>query len=91
MRTDGLASLKTRLRELDRAGRITVRVRLGVGEGAQLAELYREGEVLSREQEGDYYDVVVRLEPSQAARLRQTGMTVSDAPTERMRLRKASG
>jgi GTP-binding protein HflX len=91
MRTDGLASLKARLRELDRAGRITVRVRLGVGEGARLAELYREGEVLSREQEGEYYDLVVRLEPSQAARLRQTGMNVSDAPAERMRLRKASG
>jgi GTP-binding protein HflX len=85
MRTDGLASLKARLRELDRAGRITVRIRLGVGEGARLAELYREGEVLSREQEGDYYDVVVRLEPAQAARLRQTGMNVSDAPAERMR------
>jgi GTPase len=91
MRTDGLASLKARLRELDRAGRVTVRVRLGVGEGARLAELYREGEVLSREQEGDQYQLVVRLEPSQAARLRQNGMDVTETPTERLRLRKASG
>jgi GTP-binding protein HflX len=91
MRTDGLASLKARLRELDRAGRVTVRVRLGVGEGARLAELYREGEVLSREQEGDQYQLVVRMEPSQAARLRQNGMDVSETPAERLRLRKASG
>jgi hypothetical protein len=31
------------------------------------------------------------LEHSQAARLRQIGMNVSDAPAERMRLRRASG
>jgi GTP-binding protein HflX len=91
MRTEGLGSLKVRLRELDRAGRVTVRVRLGVGEGARLAELYREGEVLSREQEGDQYQLVVRLDPSQAARLRQNGMDVTETPMERLRLRKASG
>jgi GTP-binding protein HflX len=91
VRTDGTASLKARLRELERAGRVTVRVRLGVGEGARLAELYREGDVLSREQHGDSYDVVVRLEPSTAARLRQGGVKVLDEGVENVRLRKASG
>src|SRR5919112_2082867 len=50
MRTDGLAQLKTRLRELDRAGRVSIRVRVPLADGARLAELYREGEVLSRDQ-----------------------------------------
>ena len=57
MRTDGLASLKARLRELERAGRPTVRVRLPVTDGARLAALYREGEVLSREDGGEACDV----------------------------------
>jgi GTP-binding protein HflX len=43
MRTDGLAALKGRLRELERAGRVTVVVRVPVSDGAQLAALYREG------------------------------------------------
>jgi GTP-binding protein HflX len=70
---------------------VTLRVRLDVADGARLAELYREGEVLSREQDGERYEVVVRLDPSRAARLRQNGMEVVDTPAERMRLRKASG
>ena len=52
MRTDGLAPLKARLRELDRAGRVAVKVRVPLAEGARLAELYREGEVLSRDRGG---------------------------------------
>ena len=91
MRTDGLASLKSRLRELDRAGRVTVRVRLGIGDGARLAELYREGEVLNREQDGESYEVLVRMEPSKAARLRQSGFEVVEKPVEPMRLKRASG
>ena len=49
---DGLASLKARLRELERAGRPTVRVRVPVADGARLAALYRDGEVLAREEDG---------------------------------------
>jgi GTP-binding protein HflX len=91
MRTDGLTQLKTRLRELDRAGRVSVRVRVSLADGARLAELYREGEVLSREQNGNWYELLVRLEPSRVERLRQAGLEVMDQRVERVRLRKASG
>ena len=90
-RTDRLASLKARLRELDRAGRVTVRVRLGIGDGARLAEVYREGEVLNREQDGDNYELLVRMEPSKVARLRQAGLEVLERPVEPVRLKRASG
>jgi GTPase len=91
MRTDGLASLKARLRELERAGRVAVKVRLPLAEGARLAELYREGEVLSRDQVGESYEIMVRLEPSKLERLRRAGMEVINGTVERVRLRKASG
>jgi GTPase len=91
MRTDGLASLKARLRELERAGRVAVKVRLPLAEGARLAELYREGEVLSRDQVGESYEIMVRLEPSKLERLRRAGMEVINGAAERVRLRKASG
>ena len=91
MKTDGLAPLKARLRELDRAGRVSIRARVPLADGARLAELYREGEVLSREQDGEYYELLVRLDPAILARLRQGGLEVSETPVERVRLRKASG
>ena len=91
MRTEGLAQLKSRLRELDRAGRVSVRVRLAMSEGARLAELYREGEVLSREQDGEWYEILVRMEPSRLDRLRRDGLEVMEAAPDRVRLRKASG
>jgi GTPase len=91
MRTDGLAQLKIRLRELDRAGRVAVRVRVPLVEGARLAELYREGEVLSREEVGEAYEVLIRLEPSRLDRLRREGLDLIDDRAERVRLRRASG
>ena len=91
MRTDGLAPLKARLRDLDRAGRVSIRVRVPLADGARLAELYREGEVLSREQDGECYELLVRMDPATVARLRQSGLQVSESPVERIRLRKASG
>ena len=91
MRTDGLAQLKTRLRELDRAGRVSVLVRVPLADGARLAELYREGEVLTREQVGDAYQLLVRLDPSRMARLRQAGLEVVEGAGERVRLRRVSG
>jgi GTP-binding protein HflX len=91
MRTDGLAQLKTRLRELDRVGRVSIRVRVPVAEGARLAELYREGEVLSREETGEYYELLVRLDPARLDRLRRSGLAVIDGAGETVRLRKASG
>jgi GTPase len=91
MRTDGLALLKARLRELDRAGRVAVRVRLPIADGARMAELYREGEVLSRDQNEAFNELVVRLEPWQVERLRSSGLEVADLHDERLRLRRASG
>jgi len=91
MRTDGLAQLKGRLRELDRAGRVSIRVRVPMAEGARLAELYREGEVLSREQDGEWYELLVRMDPSRLDRLRRDGLDVMEGAGDSVRLRKASG
>jgi GTPase len=76
MRTSGLAPLKSALRELERAGRPTVRVRLPISDGARLAALYRDGEVLSRQEDGAALDVVVRLHRWQVDRLRAEGAEV---------------
>ncbi|HEX6616019.1 MAG TPA: GTPase HflX [Gemmatimonadales bacterium] len=76
MRTDGIASLKARLRELDRRGRTTVRVRIPATDGARLAELYREGEVLARDDHDGTLDLRVRLDPWQVNRLQQEGVEV---------------
>jgi GTP-binding protein HflX len=76
MRTDGLTALKGRLRELDRAGRTTIRVSLSLGDGAGLAELYREGEVLGVTQADGHQVVTVRLESWQIDRLRRDGRDV---------------
>jgi GTP-binding protein HflX len=75
-RTDGLSALKVRLRELDRAGRVTVVVRVPVSDGAALAALYREGEVLGVRSAGVEQEVTVRLEGWQADKLRAAGRVV---------------
>jgi GTP-binding protein HflX len=79
MRTSGLAPLKNVLRERERAGRPTGRVRLPISDGARLAALYREGEVLSRQEDGTALDIVVRLDRWQVDRLRAEGVDVVDA------------
>jgi GTPase len=76
MRTSGLAPLKVVLREMERAGRPTVRVRLLISDGARLAALYRDGEVLSRQEDGAGLQVVVRLDRWQVDRLRGEGVEV---------------
>jgi GTP-binding protein HflX len=76
MRTSGLAPLKAVLREMERAGRPTVRVRLPISDGARLAALYRDGEVLSRQEDGAALDVMVRLVRWQVDRLRGEGVEV---------------
>jgi GTP-binding protein HflX len=90
MRTNGLAPLKAVLRELDRAGRPAVRVRIPVADGARLAALYREGEVISREQGESAYDVIVRLDRWQVERLQREGVEVTAAVDSRV-MRRASG
>src|SRR3954463_4133205 len=76
MRTDGLNPLKAHLRELARAGQMTVVVRLPLTDGAGLAALYREGEVLGIVQEGGSNEVTVRLDSWRAERLREQGREV---------------
>jgi GTP-binding protein HflX len=79
MRTSGLVPLKAVLREKERAGRQTVRVRVPVADGARLAALYRDGEVLSRQENGAALEVTVRLDRWQVERLRGEGVEVADA------------
>jgi GTPase len=90
MRTEGLAALKAALRDLERTGRPTVRVRVPMADGARLAALYREGEVLSRSQSETDYELVVRLDNWQVARLREAGVEVT-AFEESAGRRKVSG
>lgn len=93
MRTGGLTALKTALRDMERIGRPTVRVRFPVSDGARLAALYREGEVLSRSQSDTDYELTVRLDGWQVARLREEGVKV--APVDEGRgaagIRRVSG
>jgi GTP-binding protein HflX len=83
MRTDGLGGLKARLRELHRAGRVTVVVRIPVADGAGLAALYRDGEVLGVTPVGEHQEVTVRLKPWRVEKLREQGASfaVPSAPT----------
>jgi GTP-binding protein HflX len=90
MRTDGLAALKTALRDLERVGRPTVRVKVPLADGARVAALYRDGEVLSRNQTETDYEFVVRLEAWQVSRLREEGVTVASVDDSQLR-RKVSG
>jgi GTP-binding protein HflX len=88
VRTDGLSALKAALRHLERVGRPTVRVRVPLADGARVAALYRDGEVLSRSQSETHYELVVRLEGWQVNRLRAEGV---EAVAERGKERRAAG
>jgi len=90
MRTDGIVGLKARLRELERQGRPTVRVRLPVADGARVAALYRDGEVLDREDGADEVELTVRLDRWQVDRLRGEGVPVAEGG-EGKGFRKALG
>src|SRR5215210_6309230 len=68
MRTDGVLALKARLRELEREGRPMVRVRLPLADGARVAALYRDGEVLGREDGDSDVELTVRLDRWQVDR-----------------------
>ena len=91
MRTDGLAGVKSVLRKIERAGKVTVLVRIPMSDGARLAELYRLGEVLHRGESGSGYELTVRLDPSEAARLRHEGVGVEETLREQELLRRAGG
>jgi GTP-binding protein HflX len=90
MRTDGIVGLKAGLRELEREGRPTVKVRLAVADGARVAALYREGEVLSRADGTDAVELTVRLDRWQIERLKSEGVEVEESPAVSA-LKRASG
>ncbi|MBA2628048.1 MAG: 50S ribosome-binding GTPase, partial [Gemmatimonadales bacterium] len=81
MRTDGLNELKAALRLRQRADSVTVIVRLPLSDGGRAASLYRLGEVVSRRQGEDGYELTVRLELWQVERLRAAGVDVEEAGT----------
>ena len=54
-------------------------VRLPLSDGARLASLYRDGEVLSRQEDAGALEVVVRLHRWQVDRLRAEGVEVLEA------------
>jgi GTPase len=90
MRTDGLNPLKAALRDMERVGRPTVRVKVPLADGARVAALYRDGEVLSRNQTDTEYEFVVRMEGWQVNRLREEGVSVASME-EMLGRRKVSG
>jgi len=79
MRTDGLATLRSALREREQEMRPPTWVRLPLSEGAKLAALYRLGEVMERRDSAEGVDLLVRLPPEELARLRRDGVEVLGA------------
>lgn len=71
MRTDGTMTLRAALRARAQAIQPAVRVLVPAADGARLAEIYRLGTVISREDLGDEVALTVRVEPWQAERLRK--------------------
>jgi len=76
MRTDGLTSLRNALRERERELRPPVWLRLPLTAGAQMAALYRTGEVLERRDSELGFELQVRLPPAEVDRLRHDGVEV---------------
>jgi GTP-binding protein HflX len=75
-RLEGLAALKTALRERERTLRPPVEVRIPLGDGARLASLYRIGEVTGQTVVGDSHVVEVRMAPWQVELLKREGVEV---------------
>ena len=88
MRVEGVESLKSALRNREQQARPAVIIRLPVSDGARLAALYRQGEVLSLAAVGDQNEVKVRLEEWRVEQLRREGVEVVDWPRQ---MRRVSG
>ena len=72
--------LRERLLQEVREGRPEVHLRISAADGETIAAIYREGEVLRREEEGTTVDLVARLPKAVVGRLRsRQGVTVSGA------------
>ncbi|MBS1240859.1 MAG: GTP-binding protein, HflX [Gemmatimonadetes bacterium] len=72
VRTDGMQTLRSVLRERAEGVRPTVRLLVPASDGAKLAAVYRLGEVVGREDLGADVALTVRAEPWQVDRLRET-------------------
>jgi GTP-binding protein HflX len=77
IRPGGLDELKAKLRDLSRRERPAIRVRVPISDGARLAEIYRLGEVVSREQVNGVFELKVRMDPAEASRLRNLGLEIN--------------
>jgi GTPase len=76
----GLEDLRSLLREELRGRRPEVRVAVPLADGEALATIYREGEVLGRQENGATIDVLARLPAATLGRLRRReGIVVTDA------------
>ncbi len=78
---EGLESLRAEFKSLAMEGWPTVMLTLPATEGSVLAEIYREGEVLSREERGDRIYLRVRLRAEVLNRLEcREGISIFEAP-----------
>jgi GTPase len=77
MEADGLAELKQVLLEQLRKQRPEVRLEIPYADGEALATVYREGEVLRRDEDGGNIGIVARLPLATLGRLRNRGIVVT--------------
>ena len=78
---DGLSAFRSALREAVRNRWPAVRLILPASDGGSLAEVYREGEVLSREENGEQIEITVRLPVQVLGRLRsRNGLHITELP-----------
>ena len=76
---DGVEPLRELLRQEVRVRNPEVRISLPAADGGVLAEIYREGEVLEREDEGVRVQLLARVPPATLGRLRERqGVEVSE-------------
>lgn len=77
---DGLIELRALLFEEIREGRPAVRLEIAATDGQSLATVYREGEVLRREERDTRIELVARLPAATIGRLRQRGVPITVEP-----------
>jgi 50S ribosomal subunit-associated GTPase HflX len=74
--SSGIEGLRSALRTSAQALRPIAQIRVPVGDGKLLAELYRDAEVMEQVQTDGVVEVVARVEAKLLGRLRQDGIDV---------------
>ncbi len=69
IKIDGIEGLKAELRRREQEAHPPVVLRVPMADGKRMAEIYRVGEVLKREEVGEEYELTVRMPAGEAARL----------------------